>query len=63
MDPLRCPACDEPLAGNLGRVPASIDEEAVRVTADCTACAERLEVTATAAGVDVARLEGALSGA
>lgn len=41
---VRCPECDEPLDGNLGRVPAAIDGDGVRVALICLACSEPIEV-------------------
>ena len=40
----RCPGCDAPLEGNLGRVPVSIDEETVKIALDCEICAEYVEL-------------------
>jgi len=46
MTVIQCPECGERLEGNLGEVPAALDEETVRTAIDCPACTERLELVA-----------------
>lgn len=43
---LRCPDCDHPLDGDLGRVPAAVDEDTLRLALSCTVCTTTLELEA-----------------
>ncbi|QLG49107.1 hypothetical protein [Natrinema halophilum] len=55
---LRCPECDEDLEGNLGRVPAAVDGDAVRVAIDCPGCATSLEFSGVQVGISIEAVGG-----
>ncbi|MFC3957576.1 hypothetical protein [Halovivax cerinus] len=54
-DALTCPECGEGLEGNLGRVPAFANGDAVRLALECPGCAAMLELAG--AGPSIATAE------